>query len=159
MNEPSAAEPIVVSSASAESDHSGEVVLFEGRRALVPSVPVLLLAIVTLGLWLLPRWWHSASKLYRVTTRRIVVESGVLSKRLEQIDLYRIADYTVDRPFGQRVMGTGNLLLKTFDKSTPELHVREIKTDVVALYEKLRAATEAEKAKRGVRMVDYESHA
>ena len=143
--------------AGEESDHSGEVVLFEGRRALVPSVSVLLLAILTLGLWLLPRWWHRGSKLYRITTRRIVVETGVLSKRLEQIDLYRIADYTVDRPFLQRVLGTGNLLLKTFDKSTPELDVREIKTDVVALYEKLRVATEAEKAKRGVRMVDYES--
>ena len=143
----------------APSDHSGEVVLFEGRRALVPSLAVLLLVIVTLGLWLVPRWWHRASKLYRVTTRRIVVETGVLSKRLEQIDLYRIADYTVDRPFLQRVMGTGNLLLKTFDKSTPELHVREIKTDVVGLYEKLRAATEVEKSKRGVRMIDYENQA
>ena len=145
--------------ADTDSDHSAEIVLFEGRRALVPSVSVLLLVIVTLGLWLLPRWWYRGSKLYRVTTRRIVVETGVLSKRLEQIDLYRIADYTVDRPFFQRVMGTGNLLLKTFDKSTPELHVREIKTDVVALYEKLRVATEAEKAKRGVRMIDYESQA
>jgi len=144
---------------SADGDHSGETVLFEGRRALVPSVSVLLLAILTLGLWLIPRWWHRASKLYRITNRRIVVETGVLSKRLEQIDLYRIADYTVDRPFFQRVMGTGNLLLKTFDKSTPELHVREVKADVVALYEKLRVATEAEKAKRGVRMIDYESRA
>ena len=143
----------------ADGDHSGESVLFEGRRALVPSLSVLLLAILTLGLWLIPRWWHRGSKLYRITSRRIVVETGVLSKRLEQIDLYRIADYTVDRPFLQRVMGTGNLLLKTFDKSTPELHVREIKTDVVALYEQLRAATEAEKAKRGVRMIDYESQA
>ena len=143
----------------AESDHSGELVLFEGRPALVPSLAVLLLCIITVGLWLLPRWWHRGSKLYRVTTRRIVVETGVLSKRLEQIDLYRIADYTVDRPFGQRVMGTGNLLLKTFDKSTPELDVYEIKTDVVALYEKLRTATEAEKARRGVRMVDYETRA
>ena len=97
----------------ADSEHSGEAVLFEGRRALVPSISVLLLAIVTLGLWLIPRWWHRSSKLYRVTTRRIVVETGVLSKRLEQIDLYRIADYTVDRPFGQRMLGTGNLLLKT----------------------------------------------
>ena len=143
----------------AGSDHAGEDVLFEGRPALVPSLGVLGLAIITLGIWLLPRWWHRASKLYRVTTRRIVVETGVLSKRLEQIDLYRIADYTVDRPFGQRVMGTGNLWLKTFDKSTPELHVREIKTDVVALYEKLRVATEAEKSRRGVRMVDYETRA
>jgi uncharacterized membrane protein YdbT with pleckstrin-like domain len=136
-----------------------ETILFEGRPALVPSIGVLLLVILTLGLWLLPRLWLRGSKLYRLTTRRIVVETGVLSKRLEQIDLYRIADYSVDRPFGQRMMGTGNLLLKTFDKSTPELNVHEIGTDVVALYEKLRVATEAEKARRGVRMVDFETRA
>jgi uncharacterized membrane protein YdbT with pleckstrin-like domain len=138
---------------------ASERTLFEGRPALVPSLGVLLLCVLTLGLWLLPRWWHRGSKLYRVSTRRIVVETGVLSKRLEQIDLYRIADYTVERPFGQRVLGTGNLLLRTFDKSTPELDVHEIKTDVVALYEQLRAATEAEKTRRGVRMVDYETRA
>lgn len=144
---------------SGSSDHAGEEVLFEGRPALVPGLGVLGLAILTLGIWLLVRWWHSASKLYRVTSKRIVVETGVLSKRLEQIDLYRIADYTVERPFGQRVMGTGNLLLKTFDKTTPGLNIEEIKTDVVALYEKLRVATEVEKQKRGVRMIDYENQA
>ena len=83
MSAPSAAGKVVVS--GAPNDHSDETVLFEGRPALVPSIPVLLLAIITVGLWLLPRWWHRGSKLYRVTTRRIVVETGVLSKRLEQI--------------------------------------------------------------------------
>ena len=144
---------------TAESEHAGEEVLFEGRPALVPSVGVLALSILTLGIYLLARFWARGSKLYRVTTRRIVVETGVLSKRLEQIDLYRIADYTVERPFGQRLLGTGKLLLRTFDKTTPELNVRQIKTDVVALYEKLRSATEAEKTRRGVRMVDYETRA
>ena len=139
-----------------QTSHDGEEVLFEGRPALVPSVGTVLLAILTLGCWLLVRWYRTVGQNYRITTRRIVVESGVLSKKLEQIDLYRIADYTVDRPFGQRLLGTGNLLLKTFDKTTPQLDVRDIKTDVVALYERVRAATEAEKARRGVRMVDYE---
>lgn len=136
--------------------HEGEEVLFDGRAALVPGFGTLLLAILTLGLWLIVRWFQTLGRHYRITTRRIVVETGVLSKKLEQIDLYRVADYTVERPFGQRIMGTGNLLLKTFDKTTPELDVREIKTDVVALYEAVRAATEADKARRGVRMVDYE---
>jgi hypothetical protein len=36
-------------------------------------------------------------------------------------------------------------------------HPRYIKTDVVSLYERVRAATEADKARRGVRMVDYET--
>jgi uncharacterized membrane protein YdbT with pleckstrin-like domain len=132
-------------------------VLFEGRAALVPSFGTLLIAILTLGLWLLVRWFQTMGRTYRITTRRIVVETGVLSKKLEQIDLYRVADYTVERPFGQRLMGTGNLLLKTFDKTTPELNVSAIKTDVVKLYESVRAATEADKARRGVRVVDYES--
>lgn len=131
--------------------------LFEGRAALVPNVTTLLLAILTLGLWLLVRWFKTMGCNYRITSRRIVVETGVLSKKLEQIDLYRVADYTVERPFGQRIMGTGNLMLKTFDKTTPELDVLDIKTDVVRLYEQVRAATEADKARRGVRMVDYES--
>ncbi len=139
------------------ASHDGEEVLFEGRAALVPSVATLLLAIVTLGLWLIVAWFQTLSRTYRITTRRIVVESGVLSKKLEQIDLYRVADYTVERPFGQRIMGTGNLLLKTFDKTTPELNVLAIKTDVVKLYEQVRAATEADKVRRGVRMVDYET--
>jgi uncharacterized membrane protein YdbT with pleckstrin-like domain len=139
------------------ASHEGEEVLFEGRAALIPSFGTLLLAIFTLGLWLIVRRFQTLGRSYRITNRRIVVETGVLSKRLEQIDLYRVADYTVERPFGQRLMGTGNLLLKTFDKTTPELNVVAIKADVVKLYEAVRAATEADKARRGVRMVDYET--
>lgn len=134
----------------------GEEVLFEGRPALVPSVGALFLAVLTLGLWLIPMWWHARGVRYRVTTRRIVVETGVLSRRLEQVDLYRINDYVSDRPFSQRLLGTGNLLLKTADKSTPEIALRGLKTDVVALYERLRLATEADKRRRGVRIIDNE---
>lgn len=133
-----------------------ETVLFEGRPALVPSFGALLLCILTVGIWLLPQWWSKLSRRYRITSKRIVVESGVLSKRLEQIDLYRVADYTVEKPFFQRMMGTGNLILRTFDKSSPELRVQNINTDVVALYEQVRLATEADKLARGVRMIDYE---
>lgn len=141
---------------NAQSTQDGEEVLFEGRPALIPGVGALLLVIVTLGLWLIVCWIRTLRIHYRITSRRIVVEYGVLSKRLEQLDLYRIADYTVERPFGQRLLGTGNLLLKTFDKTTPQLEVRWVKADVLSLYERLRTATEAEKARRNVRMVDYE---
>ena len=129
--------------------NEGEEVLFEGHPAVVKSVGTLLLCIVTLGLWLLPLWWSSRSRHYRVTNRRVVVELGLLSKRLEQVDLYRVSDYTVVRPLGQRMLGTGNLVLRTLDKTSPELSIIGIKTDVVALYERVRAATEVERARRG----------
>jgi uncharacterized membrane protein YdbT with pleckstrin-like domain len=134
-----------------------ERVLFDGYAALVPSIGSLLLAFVTLGLWLIPAWWRSRSRHYRLTTRRVVVETGVLGKRLEQVDLYRVSDYTVERPVGQRLLGTGNVVLRTLDRTSPEVIIAGIRTDVVALYESIRAATEAEKAKRGgVRVMEVE---
>jgi uncharacterized membrane protein YdbT with pleckstrin-like domain len=138
------------------SAEPGEEVLFDGYPALVPSLGALVLAVVTLGLWLIPLWWSSRSRHYRLTTRRVVVETGILNKRLEQVDLYRVSDYTVLRPISQRLLGTGNLVLRTLDTSSPEVIVSGIKTDVVALYERIRVATEEEKKKRGVRVMDME---
>jgi hypothetical protein len=140
-----------------EVDEAGETVLFSGYPALIPSVGSLLLVILTLGLWLIPLWLRSRGRHFRITTRRVVVEVGILGKRLEQVDLYRVSDYTVVRPLGQRLLGTGNLVLRTLDRTSPLVPIDGIKTDVVALYERVRAATEAEKAKRGgVRVMEVE---
>jgi len=135
---------------------SEEALLFQGRPALVPDLGHLLLAVVTVGLWLVVRFFQVRGQSYRVTSRRVVLEAGLLSKKLEQVDLYRITDYQVELPLGQRLLGTGNLILLTVDKTNPRVELRQVKTDVRALYESVRAATEADRARRGVRMVDYE---
>lgn len=132
-----------------------EEVLYEGNPGVVPSAGALLIVILTLGLALPVLWLRAKSRHFRVTSQRIVVESGLFSKKMEQVDLYRITDYVVERPFGQRLVGTGNLVLEAIDSTSPMLRLDGLKTDVMALYEKLRAATEASKARRGVRVVDY----
>ena len=133
-----------------------EEVLFEGHPALLPSVGALLLCVVTVGFALIFFWVRRSSRHYRLTSERVVVETGLFSKRVDQIDIYRIIDYVVEIPFSQRLMGTGNLVLTALDSTTRELHLEGLKTDVRGLYEQLRKATEAEKRRRGVRMVDYE---
>jgi hypothetical protein len=149
---------LLSASPAAGDTEAGEETLFDGYPAIVPSLGALLVVIFTLGLALLPFWWRSRSHHYRVTSRRVVTELGVLGKRLEQLDLYRISDYTVERPILQRMLGTGNLILRTIDKTSPTVALNGIRTDVVALYERVRAATEAEKAKRGaVRLMEVES--
>jgi uncharacterized membrane protein YdbT with pleckstrin-like domain len=129
-------------------------VLFEGNPALLPSVLHWIIAILTVGLALLVYLARSRSTHYRITTQRVVVETGLLNKRLDQTDLYRIHDYVVERPLGQRLVGTGNLVLQTVDRTTPAVRLLGLHTDVVALYERLRKATEAEKQRRGVRVLD-----
>lgn len=133
----------------------GETTLYEGNPAMVPNVGLLLLCIITLGIALLFLWLKAKGRHYRITNQRIVIEDGLFSKKLEQVDLYRITDYVVERPFGQRIMGTGNIVLEAIDSTSPMLRIANLKTDVVDLYEKLRVATEAAKQRRGVRVVDY----
>ena len=133
-----------------------EQILFDGHPAALPSLGAWLVAIVTLGIGALVYWLRARGVRYRITTQRVIVERGILSKRMDQIDLYRINDYVVDRPLMQRIVGTGNLTLEAMDKTSRELTLRGLPTDVVALYEALRKATEDEKRRRGVRVVDYE---
>ena len=90
-----------------------EDTLYEGAPSLVPGLGSLVLAILTLGIALIYFWARRGGTTYRVTSQRIVVESGLFSKKLEQVDLYRVNDFTVERPFSQRVMGTGNLTMST----------------------------------------------
>jgi hypothetical protein len=150
-----------------------EQVLFDGHPALFPGVSMLIVAIITfvvsavaipvIGgllvavLWVIVRFIQTRATHYRVTDRRIIIERGVFSKRMEQLDLYRIADYAVDRPYGQQLMGTGNLTLVTMDKRTPEIHIKGIHADVVALYENVRGATERAKRERGVQVTEFEA--
>lgn len=138
--------------ASATTD--GERVLFDGRPAVIDGLGPLLLVVVTIGLAAIYFWLRALGVHYRVTTRRIVIERGLLSKRMEQVDAQRINDFVVDRPFGQRLLGTGNLILHTLDATTPNVEVRGIRTDVTALYEQLRAAVESERSRRGVRIIE-----
>lgn len=145
-----------MSASSALASAPEERTLFEGTPAVLPSVGAWALSILTLGIAALVYWLRARSVRYRITTQRVIVERGLFSKRMDQIDLYRINDYSVERPFFQRMVGTGNLTLETMDKTSRELAITGLHTDVMALYESLRKATEDEKRRRGVRLVDYD---
>lgn len=134
-----------------------EELIFQGHPAAIRSIAGIFAAILTLGISVLVGWLKARGTHYRITSQRICVERGIFGKRMEQVDLYRVVDYVVDKPFGQRLVGTGNLVLETMDKTTPEIRIEGVRTDVTALYERLRFATEQEKKKRGVRVMDIES--
>ena len=158
MAQPPATSPQAAPGApgAPQAPPAAERTLFEGHPALLPSIGALLITLLTAGLALIYFFVRQRGKRYRLTTQRVVVETGLFSKRMDQIDIYRINDYVVELPFSQRVMGNGNLLLSAMDRSTPQLRLQALPTDVRALYEELRKATENEKRRHGVRMIDYE---
>jgi len=64
---------------------------------------------------------------YKLTEEKLLIESGLFSKREEEIRLYRIMDLTLKRSFWQRLWGTGTIHCCTADKSTPEFDIVSVK--------------------------------
>lgn len=131
-----------------------EVVLFEGGPAVVGTFLEAVLAVLTLGLallWLVPR---ARATRYKVTSQRVVVETGLLDKTLEQVDLFRAVDFVVELPLVQRLVGTGTLRIEAQDRTAKEIRLERVRTDVRDLYERVRKAAETERARRGVRPLD-----
>ena len=59
------------------------------------------------------------STIYTVTNQRVMIETGLLSKALSEIDLRYIDDSQFSQTFMQRLLGIGNVTIVSTDKTTP----------------------------------------
>lgn len=64
---------------------------------------------------------------YSLTQDKLLVDTGLFSRKEDEMRLYRILDITLQRPFSQRLWGLGTIHLCTADKSTPEFEIKRIK--------------------------------
>lgn len=80
---------------------------------------------------------------------------GVFNKKMDDLELYRIKDYKLDRPLFLRLFSLGNVILETSDKSHPTLTVRAI-PDAEELRETLRTYVEQRRDQKSVREVDFQ---
>jgi uncharacterized membrane protein YdbT with pleckstrin-like domain len=53
---------------------------------------------------------------YRVSNQRIVIESGVLSKRIDEVDMRAVEDIEFRQRFLQRLLGIGEIAIVAADK-------------------------------------------
>lgn len=128
-----------------------ERILFQGHPAIIGSVPRFLVAIFTVGIGALWYWLQSINTNYLITSQRIVIEIGVLSKQIETIEIYQIDDIQLEKPLSQRLMGTGNMLLLTRDLSAPKLFLERLPLDVRELYEQMRPCIQQSRLRFRVR--------
>jgi uncharacterized membrane protein YdbT with pleckstrin-like domain len=113
------------------------------------------IALVVPLVWWVIRWWTNRATLYELTTQRLRVTHGILNRRLDELELYRVKDYVMDQPLFLRLLGLGNLRIVSSDASTPTLIVPAI-PGVVAVREKLRAAVQSERDRKRVRELDVD---
>jgi len=99
--------------------------IFKGKLPVIYDLGqvavILLLSLIFIvpGLIALLVYWIKATTThYRVTTQRILLTSGVFSPRADTIELFRVDDIGVTRPFLMRPFGYGCIHVWTSDRSS-----------------------------------------
>ena len=111
--------------------------------------------LIPLVMWLV-RWYATKCTTYALTSQRLRITSGILSKKVDELELFRVRDYTMEQPFLLRLVGLGNLTLITSDATTPTLVMRAI-PGIESVREKLRTAVQTERDRKRVRQMDVDN--
>jgi hypothetical protein len=123
--------------------------LFVGRQATVYSLGQWTVVILTLGIAYLVYWVQSRSVRYTLTTQRIQIERGLFSTLKVSVELFRIDDFDIHRPFGMRVLGYCVLHLRSSDPDLGSVEIYGIPNlDVLA--DTLRECSLRERSRRRV---------
>jgi membrane protein YdbS with pleckstrin-like domain len=135
----------------ARRDSAVEKTLFAGHPTALYSIGRWLLTIVTLGIAGLCYWIATRSTRFEITTQRIRIERGVLSRSRQDTELYRIDDIGLEQPVGMRMLGHAILVLRSTDRSTPQVRLYGI-PGLAAMADTLRQCSLQERERRGVRV-------
>ena len=70
---------------------------------------------------------------------KFITRTGFLSVDEDELDLYKITDKKIKRPFGQRLFGCGTIIIYSRDTDTPTKEIRCVKnvrmvSDKIDLY-------------------------
>lgn len=114
-----------------------------------------LLLPVGIGLLLLLRAWYLvAATRYRLTTQRLFVQTGLVAKNLEEVELFRVKDVTLDQGFVQRLLGVGTVVVLSTDDTAPRLELKGLLRPAETK-EALRNAFRTARQREGVRMAEF----
>ncbi len=90
---------------------------------------------------------------YEIGSEELRYYSGILRRKHEFIELYRLKDYRIDRPLIYRLFGLGNLTIYTSDKTTPVFKMEAIANPKM-IYKTLRDLVEQNRREKHVFEVD-----
>ena len=108
------------------------------------SIPLALAAVGGFAIF-----YYRRSKVFRVTTTHIETESGLLSKKIDVMELWRCRDVTYPQNLFDRILGIAHIDLTTSDVSTPHLTIVGMPASR-QLFEKLRDSIEIQRHAKNV---------
>lgn len=155
MNE----EPIVWKSSPSQLLNIGSyimaLILAAGIVVFGIFFPPVFAALLIPILWMGWKYLVVKCKVYELTSQRLRLYEGVFNRKIDEIELYRVKDTTIEQPFWLRMFGLGNMNLITSDRSHTEVFIQAIR-NVTTVREHVRQHIESQRDQKRVREVDFE---
>ncbi len=93
---------------------------------------------------------------YEVTSERIRVRHGIITKRTDELELYRVNDTSLIEPLSLRMFGLGTIEVRTMDTTNPTLFLHAVH-GARTLREDLRKSVELCRDRKGVRVTEFDN--
>lgn len=116
--------------------------------------PTFIALVLPLG-YIMWKWLVVRSRVYEITSQRIRVTSGIFNQTIDEIELYRVKDTQMFRPWWMRLTGLASIQLDTSDRSTPNLLIPAVRAGA-ELRETLRQQVELIRDRKRVREMDFD---
>ncbi len=126
-----------------------------GGLLLAPFLPFALVAIGLPAVYFIWKYLVVRTRVYEITSQRVRVTSGVINQTIDEVELYRVKDTQMFRPWWMRLTGLASIHLDTSDRSIPHLIIPAIRGGA-ELREVLREQIELARDRKRVREMDFE---
>ncbi len=155
--------------------NENEKILWEGTPSQVINIRVYLLAgivallVIALAIWLsvwitflvivpfVYAWWKWLTLKcfqYKLTEERLTLTTGIFSKQIEELELYRVRDYSILQPLSLRLFALGTIILKTSDKTMSDVSITAIK-NFMNVKDSIRDRVEILRKEKDIKEIDY----
>ena len=99
------------------------LVYYFGYQFLAPYGTIVWIVVAVIVLWqvssIVLAFARIKTTIYTVTNQRVMIETGLTTKKVEDIDLRYIDDTQFDQSFVNRLLGIGNVTIVSSDKTVP----------------------------------------
>ena len=101
------------------------------------------------------KWLENMASKYEITEERLIVRRGIISKSIDEVELYRIKDVRIDFSIVNQLAGIGRITISSSDETTRggDLVLADIER-ARERRETLRRLVDTARQKRRVREID-----
>lgn len=115
-------------------------------------IPVFIGIPALIALW---KYLNVSSHQFKITTERIIEQSGVLNRRVHDIELYRVKDIQIEQSIVNRIFGLSKIIVLSSDRTNPRLVMESIRRGL-QVREDLRKAVEVRRDEKMAREMDFD---